>query len=241
MERFFFIHIQKTAGTSLRRHLLQNFDRSEIYPPPQEGGLYNYLVIYLMGAYLVHLPAAEQARFRLFHGHVPFTVTRRLAFDKPPMTFTVLREPVDRIISVLKQKKKHRPELANDSLEDIYDNPKYFEGQILNHQAKIFAVPDDSDLLSGFDPFPVGPAELELAKENLDKVDVIGLQSDMSAFLAALENRFGWQTLPSDIRENVSNNAEVNQSFLDRIASDNAIDLEFYSYAQKLVRAKAAD
>lgn len=240
MERFFFIHIQKTAGTSLRRHLMENFDRSEVYPPPQEGGLFNYLVIYQMGGYLVELPADEQARYRLFQGHVPFTVTQRLAFETPPTTFTVLRDPVARILSVLNQKKKHRPELAGASLEEIYDNRKYFEGQILNHQAKIFAVPDDSDLLSGFDPFPVGPADLDRAKQNLGKVDVIGLQSDMPAFLAELERRFGWKTLTADVRENVSGNAEVSQSLLDRIAADNAADLEFYRFAQELVRARAS-
>lgn len=218
---------------------MENFDRSEVYPPEQEGGLFNYLVIYQMGGYLVDMPAAEQSRFRLFHGHVPYAVTQRLALDRPPTTFTVLRDPVARIVSVLNQKKKHRPELADASLEEIYNNPKYFEGQILNHQAKIFAVPNDSDLLSGFDPYPVGPAELERAKENLNSVDVIGLQSDMPAFLGELEQRFGWKTLTSEVRENVSNKAEVSQSLQDRIAADNAIDLEFYRYAEKLVRARA--
>ena len=239
MERFFFIHIQKTAGTSLRQHLMENFERSEVYPPPQEGGLYNYLVIYQMGAYLVDLPATEQARFRLFHGHMPFAVTQRLALDKPPTTFTVLREPVARTLSVLKQKKKMRPELAEASLEDIYDNRKYFEGQILNHQAKIFAVPDDSDLLAGFDPYPVGPDDLARAKANLEKVDVIGLQSDMPAFLGELERRFGWKTLTEDVRENVSSETEVSPSLLDRITADNAVDIEFYRHAEKLVRARA--
>ncbi len=239
-EQFFFIHIQKTAGTSLRQHLLENFRQEEIYPLPQKGGLLNYLVLYEMGGLLVGLPPEEQAAFRLFHGHMPFAVTRRLTGDKPPTTFTVLREPVARTLSVLKQKKRKRPELADASLEDIYNIPKYFEGQILNHQAKVFAVPDDSDLLSGFDPYPIGPAELETAKQNLAKVDVIGLQSDMPAFLTELERRFGWRMLQEDVRENVSKDMDVPQSLIERIKADNAVDIAFYEFAQQLVKKHAA-
>ena len=240
VERFFFIHIQKTAGTSLRQHLLANFNWSEIYPPQQENDLGGYLVLYQMGGFLVGLPAAEQARYRLFHGHVPYAVTQRLALDTAPTTITVLREPIARILSALNHKKRHRAEFANASLEEIYNNQKIFQGQLLNHQAKIFAVPNDSDLLSGYDPYPVGPEQLELAKENLNRVDVIGLQSDMPAFLAELQRKFGWETLKSDVRENVGSQSQVSQSFLDRIAADNEIDLAFYRYAQELVATRAA-
>ena len=38
-QRFFFIHIQKTAGTSIREHLMENFDSSEVYPPLEQVGI----------------------------------------------------------------------------------------------------------------------------------------------------------------------------------------------------------
>ena len=61
-KRFFFIHIQKTAGTSLREHLLENFDRSEVYPPG-EGGRQKVLARYVFGQLLIETPASEQSKY----------------------------------------------------------------------------------------------------------------------------------------------------------------------------------
>jgi hypothetical protein len=238
-KRFFFIHIQKTAGTSIREHLMENFDRSEVYPPLEPGGLPKVLARYVFGQKLVDTPAAEQAKYQLFNGHMPYAVSQRLAFDTPPSTMTVLRDPVARTLSVLGQKRRHRPEFANATLEDIYDNSAIYTGEILNHQTKVFAVPNESNLLSGFDPFPVGLEQLELAKKNLNKVDVIGLESDIPSFLAELERKFGWPSLLSGARKNVGDRREVNPIFLERIAADNAIDMAFYRYAIQLVKSRA--
>lgn len=170
---------------------------------------------------------------------MPYAVSQKLAFKTPPSTLTVLRDPIARTLSVLGQKKRHRPEFADASLEDIYDDREIFEGQILNHQAKIFAVPSHSGLMSGFDSFYVGPDQLELAKNNLNTIEVIELQSDMPAFLAELTRKFGWNLLPSGIKKNVGESRQVSASFLDRIAADNAIDMAFYRYAEDLVKARA--
>jgi Sulfotransferase domain len=243
-QRFFFIHIQKTGGTSLRQHLLANFDRAVVYPPkPEKGvtksaGLYAFLTYYLLGKELVDLPAAEQARYRLFHGHMPYAVTQLLSFTRPITTLTVLREPVARTLSVLGQKKQHNPLYKDATFEEIYDDRNIFEGEIHNHQAKVFAVPNDSNLLSGYDHFPVGPAELEVAKRNLDNVDVIGLQSDLPSFLAELERRFGWVSLQTAPRKNVGMERKVSQAFTDRIAAENEIDVAFYQYAVDLVKSR---
>ena len=242
-ERYFFIHIQKTSGTSLRRHLLANFSREEIYPPNQEGGLQDFLSTYLAGGLLAALPPEIQARFKLFHGHMPYATSQRLSFDTAPRTFTLLREPIERTLSVLGQKKRQRAELAETSLEDIYNDRGIFEGQILNHQAKNFAIPDDSDLLAGFNPYPVGVEELALAKENLSKVDVIGLQSDMPAFLDNLAHSFKWKILEEEVRENIGNTRadDIPQSLRDRIAEDNQVELEFYQYAVDLVKQRQGE
>ena len=236
-KRFFFIHIQKTAGTSLREHFLQNFDQSEVYPP-REGGRQKVLARYVFGQLLIETPASEQTKYRLFHGHMPYAASQKLSFKTPPSTLTVLRDPIARTLSVLGQKKRHRPEFADASLEDIYDKREIFEGEILNHQTKIFAVPNDSNLMSGFAPYYVGPAQLELAKKNLNKVEVIGLQSDIPAFLAELQRKFGWHPLQSVIRKNTGESRQASASLLARIEADNAIDIAFYRYAVELVKSR---
>ncbi len=237
-QRYFFVHIQKTAGVSLRQHLIANLGRERIYPAMEGTGgeaMQGFLTSYLSGALLTSLPRWALEEFLLFHGHMPFTTTRRLPFDRPLKVFTILREPIERTISVLGQKKRHRPEFKDASLEDIYTDESIHAGQILNHQTKIFAVPDDSDALGGYAPYPVGPAELERAKENLATLEVIGLMSDMQGFLDNLGSTFSWNMLEEDVRENVGHKTEVSQSLLDRIAEDNYLELEFYAFAEKLV------
>ncbi len=236
-QRYFFIHIQKTAGVSLRQHLIANLGRERIYPSLSGGreAKKDFLISYLSGALLTSLPRWALEEYLLFHGHMPFTTTRRLPFERPLRVFTILREPLERTISVLGQKKRHRPEFAEATLEEIYAHESVFQGQILNHQTKIFAVPDDSDALGGYAPYPVGPAALERAKENLASLDVIGLMSDMPGFLDDLAATFGWTMLEGDVRENVGRKTQVSQSLLDRIAEDNRLELEFYAFAEKLV------
>ena len=78
-KRFFFIHIQKTAGTSLREHFLQNFDQSEVYPP-REGGRQKVLARYVFGQLLIETPASEQTKYRPFHGHMPYAASQKLSF-----------------------------------------------------------------------------------------------------------------------------------------------------------------
>lgn len=240
-QRYFFIHIQKTAGSSLRQHLLANFTREQIYPSPPERGrkeTKEHLISYLSGALLTSLPRWALEPYLLFHGHMPFTATRRLPFERPLKRFTILREPIERTISVLGQKKRHRPEFRDATLEEVYAHDSIFAGQVLNHQAKVFAVPDDSDALGGYAPYPVGEVELERAKENLASLEVVGLMSDMQGFLDNLSSTFGWITLEEDVRENVGRKTEVSQSLLDRIAEDNRLELEFYAFAQQLVRER---
>lgn len=241
-EHFFFIHIQKTAGVSLRQHLLANFKREQIYPPLPTGknAMKDFLTLYLSGAFLVSLPASEHSKYKLFHGHMPFTVTKRLTFKAPLKTFTILRDPIERTLSVLLQKKRQRQEYTDATLEEIYADPRIFEGEILNHQTKIFAVPNNSDLLGGYAPYAVDKSGLEVAKRNLKSIDVIGLQSNMPAFLEDLACKFGWTMLEDDVRKNVGSKPNVSQAFLNRIAADNRIEIDFYRYAVDLVAARSA-
>lgn len=240
-EKYFFIHIQKTAGTSLRRHLLANFDWSQIYPTnDQEAGLSAFRLSYLSAEELLDCSPQEQEKFKLFLGHLPFAVAEHLSKNFTLKTFTLLRDPVERTISVLKQKKSKRAEFAKATLEEIYADDNIFKGQILNHQTKIFAIPPDFSHLAGFAHYKVGREELKVAKRNLKKVDVIGLQSDMHTFLIALNDRFGWQILDTGLQENIGHGMEISNTLIDKIRQDNSVDIEFYQFACRLVARRRA-
>lgn len=237
--RYFFLHIQKTAGSSLVKHLHTIFNPRAIYPPKDiSGGMPGYLAAYLSGEALLALPREELEGYSLYSGHMAFATSELLDLDKPPKTFTILRHPVERTISVLKQKKRHQPEFKDAALEDIYHDRDIFMGQILNHQTKIFSLPPEYGYQSGFAHFEVDHRSLRIAKQNLRKIDVIGLQRDMHTFYIALADQFGWPLPERDYRENVGAKLSVSQAFIERIARDNAIDIAFYQYATKIVRRR---
>jgi hypothetical protein len=75
---------------------------------------------------------------------------------------------------------------------------------------------------------------LERAKRSLvDRVDVWGLQEHFDDFCTELTRRFGWN-LGAPLFANPTKPVEVTQDFRERIARDNALDVELYRYALRL-------
>jgi len=85
----------------------------------------------------------------------------------------------------------------------------------------------------------VDSARLVAAEQNLEGVDVVGLTEQHADFVEALTDRFGWR-LKREVRANAApdDSPEVAESFRRRIAADNAIDMEFYEFARRLVDAR---
>src|SRR4029450_4497148 len=95
-QRFFFVHLQKTAGTALFVRLPHHFGPAAVYPMPEyQGSPESVLDVALLAARF------EQHRreVRVVTGHFPFCTVDRLGV--PFATFTVLREPVERALSFL--------------------------------------------------------------------------------------------------------------------------------------------
>ena len=64
---------------------------------------------------------------------------------------------------------------------------------IRDHQAKLFALTIDDELASYMRALDVDADRLELAKRNLETVDVVGTQDRFEELLSELERRFGWR------------------------------------------------
>jgi hypothetical protein len=240
-ERFLFVHIMKTGGTSLVRPLRRNFEAGEFYPDHadirDDGRLEQWELAYVLG-----LSEERKRTIRVFAGHFPFVIGELLGGGFT--TLTVLRDPVDRTISMLWQLRRDpggRREMATGSLEAIYDDPINFRLLLHNHQTKIFSLTAADEPDSFMDDIVVDGSRLALAKDNLATVDVIGLTDRYTEFVNELRSRFGWR-LRTDLRANeaAAAAAEVPASLRRRIADDNAIDMEFYEYATELVRCRGA-
>ena len=136
---FFFVHVMKTGGTSFVFHLLRNFAPVEVYPHealdranPSDVEPY---------ASVPHLLALTPER----QGADP-RVRRALSLcgerdDRSrPRDDHVVRDPVDRTISVLKHFKRLFARYRDLPLDEIYDDELVFRLFVENFQTKVFAI-----------------------------------------------------------------------------------------------------
>ena len=262
--RFLFLHVMKTGGTSFVFHLKQEFPGDALYPSavdrrgPTDAEPYGSL------ADLAAVTPARRAAIRMYAGHFPYMARDIIGGD--PTTITLLRDPVERTVSMLKHFKRLHERFHHLSLDEIYDDAFVFRHFIENHQAKVFsvtpadrprtiasrvtyqeihdyltAVPSrrDEASVSAGDTITIDRDRLARAKENLAQVDVVGLNDRYDAFVAALRDRFGWwpEGLAGDARANVSREPwSASAELRARIARDNAFDVELCEYARELAQ-----
>jgi hypothetical protein len=243
--RFFFIHVMKTAGTTFSRAIKQQFAAEAIYPcagldfqsPTGAEGLDSYIKI----SRVLSLTPQRRADVRVFTGHFPYFVAEQLGTDL--VTMTLLREPVERSLAALRHFKRDAP-YRDLSLEDIYDNRLIFRFYVENHQTKVFALSpnDNEDAINC--GFTVDDERFARAKANLATVDAIGLTEAYPDFIEEIRTRFGWwpEGIDAERRENASREGwTAGPELRERIAADNAYDVQFYEYAQALVAGRRRD
>ena len=227
--RFFFVHLQKTAGTALFRRLRIQFGTRGVYPMPEfQGSPKTALDVDLLRRRF----ANHADEIRVVTGHFPLCVSEMLGV--PFTTFTVLREPVDRTLSFLRHQRQEEPRFRTASLEEIYADPVRREGLIRNHMVRMLSLTVEEMTEGALTPVVVDERRLERAKTNVaHRIDVVGVQEHFDEFCDELSARFGWDLGPPQFA-NRSAAMEANPTLAERIAEDNAMDLELYRFARGL-------
>jgi hypothetical protein len=242
----FFIHVMKTGGTTVFRNLRANYALDELYPyrklDIQFDGPRVDVRHHLSVPYLVGLAPERHRRIRVYTGHFPLVVTELLGGRFT--TVTLLRDPVERTISLLRQFRRKaewldpdQPYMASQSVEEVYADPIVFEPLIHNHQTKIFSMRASDAPDSYMDVIDVDRSRLAIAKDNLERIDVLGLTERYDDFLDEVAARFGWD-VERDARANATPADDiqpVGESLRRQIAVDNALDVELYEHAQQLL------
>ena len=249
--RFFFIHVMKTGGTSFVFQMLTNFEPDEAYPSAIDRSSPTDVVPYASIPKMLALSPERRARIRVYAGHLPYVASELLGLDV--VRLTLLRDPIDRTVSMLKHLKRLFEQYSELSLEAIYDDDFVFRRYLDNAQTKVFALTAEereralASAASNAETeplarsMPIDQHRIEHAKANLAKVDVLGLNESYGAFLEELHIRFGWwpNGVKHQARANVSSEGwPAPDSLRTRIAADLAVDVEFYVYAQGLVAAR---
>jgi hypothetical protein len=234
--RFFFIHVQKTAGTALFQRLRNQFGADGVYPNESDGDLI-VVAPQIMVPQLLERWAARRDEIRVVSGHFPLCTVGLL--DAPFITLTVLREPVERTLSYLRHHRVLTAEDRDKSLEEIYEDDFRFHGLIHNHMVKMFGMTAEEMDGGVLTHVEFTPEHLARAKDLLPTVDVVGLQEDFDDFCAEIEARYAID-LGDPRFANRTEAVDVTEAFRARIAEDNAMDVEFYEYARALVAQRQA-
>jgi hypothetical protein len=233
--RFFFVKVMKTGGGTFLQHILENFERDEVYPYARfdpDMQIANMAIDYLTG-----LPPERRARIRVYTGHFPYVAAELVGGDL--VTVTILRDPIARTISYLKHCKRYHEQHRSLPLEEIYEDPFNFPTLIKNHQAKLFAMTPEDQPESYLDMIEIDDRRLEVAKENVERVDVLGLREHFPDLLEEMSRRYGWRFGNVDDRH-VSAESKISDSFRRRIAEDNAADVDFYEHARQVWERRRA-
>jgi hypothetical protein len=227
--RFFFCHLQKTAGTTLIRRIRSDFPECAVYPLPTDG---DPIARVISVENLLSVWAERGEEIRVVTGHFPLCTAELLGGEFT--TLTVLRHPVERTMSYVRHHRRRTPEDADLTLEQVYDDEFRFHGLIHNHMTKMLSlVPAEMDD-GALTRVSFTPERLERAKERLAGVDVVGIQEDFESFCRELSERFGW-SLADSLSPAPRTHADVEPAFRDRILEDNAHDVELYEFARRLV------
>lgn len=233
-DRVVFLHIPKTAGSTLYRILETHYRWESIYTMWQDGTLDEFKA----------LSTEQKMAIRLLRGHFGFGI--RTLLPGPSEYFTILRDPTERVISYyhfVRRSPRHycyeRVTKDNMSLETFVTSR--IDTLLDNGQTRLLANRE-----SGHE-IPFGScttALLDEAKHNLrEQMKVVGLTERFDETLFLLQQAFGWRKLYYS-RQNVSAGRSSQQalppSTLATIQATNTLDTELYHFAEMLFEEQLA-
>lgn len=184
--RTVFMHIPKTAGTTVRRALTANFSKRAIFADTNWLGTY---------------PANVLAQHSLFMGHFTLHAIQHIPGDK--RIFTLLRDPRERVLSFYRYKRamlRARPQntdrlshIVGQSPEAFFADPEVRKARpIFNVQTRFLCcITPEIARKFGLDKPGAKPFRFasdiklaaEIAKENLQRLAGFGLVEQFDEFL----------------------------------------------------------
>jgi hypothetical protein len=241
-----FLHIPKAAGSTMRKIITREYSK------------YSSESVYLFdGSNLESsiekfrkLPKKDRNRIKILKGHMSYGYHDY--FDNKCEYFTLLRDPIDRVISdfyyILEQPSHSRYEKVKKGKMSLYD---YLRSKMsvamANAQTRLIAgyLSGVGDVKKKDLPFGKCTEDtLNKAEENLKDFSVVGLTERFDETLILLMNAFGWKT-PYYTRANVTGKRpkkrEVSEKSIQLIKDYNKYDIQLYNYGKKLFYEQIED
>lgn len=134
------LHLMKTGGFSLLYQVTDNVEPGALWGlPTDDMDELTRMARYSSIEQLQALDAARRSRLEVVMGHYPFAVVELAGLDHAAVA-TVVREPVDRVLSYLKMCKATNDEHRDLPLEQIYEDAFFGPRTVRNHQTKMLGM-----------------------------------------------------------------------------------------------------
>jgi hypothetical protein len=183
---FLVIHVMKTAGTSLRRMLIDGLGPAAVYPNDDD------LAALPKGWYPSPSDLAEQVAAghhhgaRLIVGHVPYVLAD--ALPHRPLTVLLLRDPIARAVSMMDHRRAGSKRRRTATYTELLADEGFVANQLRDYQTKMLAFDDLDECAESVNtPLPIDDARFARALDRLAAVDVLGVVEDLPAFTRRLE------------------------------------------------------
>jgi hypothetical protein len=245
------LHIPKTAGLSLSSMVRHGFHGNEVYETPKDAefsglGLITYDCCLRD---LISLSPDNIKHIRYICGSAPFGLHR--AFERSAKYFTIIRHPVDRVISwffyICQENEPYLREGKLLTFEDYVESR--YDIQLNDYQVRVVSGCSDldADLAgSGVEVFgaPVKQHHLEVAKRNIEEFFLTAAPLEQMTELALMVRMiYGWsmRRLHSEYQNRTKRRPRMNDipARLVRIIEDcNSHDMELYEWVGKRFAAQ---
>jgi hypothetical protein len=239
-----FQHIAKTGGSSIGEALGAFFPIEQqlcVSPGPNVSVLGTWSMEYPTSAW-ERLPAEHKHAIRLVGGHLPFGVHR--IFQKPCKYVTVLRDPVERVLSGFYYSVDRHFEATGErvTLEEYVFRKRHYDLGLNNYQTRLVSG------IANLDPFgdvttenarPLTNGDLAIALNNLrDHYLLVGITERSERFLTRFADLVGF---PIEVMRPLQNinatngrplKSDIDPCTIEEIRKHNQFDLELYEHVK---------
>ena len=252
---YIFLHIQKCAGSTVRKHIEKNFNKDEFLlayanEPPFINGAYN------LKKYLKSLTQKQKNKLKIIFGHRVFYKMGELFPGREIKYLTVFRSPIERMISQYNYRrmrlKQRLPKKSIDRLKlelldgkRILDFHEWLEGGVPKNSIFRFVFERFFDKETNFSTFlkrDFKKQNLEKVKKILDSFYFVGIQTKIDRDILYIYSLLGINKFYS--RSNVSkkyfiqdDSKEIEKYILSKKDHNSELlkfDFDLYSYVLKL-------